>query len=79
MLASLRNKLILTFVAISIIGTLISAVMTGGPDSNFIATGPGITEPFEPFALRWSWQNVSAESAVLYGAVGIGSSRGGAV
>ena len=58
--------------------TLISAVTINGPDNDLVATGPGITEPFEPFELRLSWQNVAAETAELYGAIGIGSSRNGA-
>ncbi|MEE4175732.1 MAG: S8 family serine peptidase [Xanthomonadales bacterium] len=58
--------------------TLVSAVMTAGPDSDLVATGPGITEPFEDFELRLSWQNVAQPGTELYGAVGVGSSRNGA-
>jgi subtilisin family serine protease len=58
--------------------TLISAVMTASTDSDLVVVGPGVTEPFEPFDLRLSWRNVSAESGELYGAVGVGSTRNGA-
>jgi hypothetical protein len=54
-----------------------SVVITQSADSQLVATGPGITANFDPIDLRLSWEDVDAgPGAVLYGAVGIGSSAG---